>query len=126
MTVSEEQRSADTPQRLFRMVNERIRYLNEPFSSSVKASWFCECANGECFERVDMLLADYEDVRRHADRFLVAPTAAHVSPEIENVIERQHSHWVVQQIRPTQRLSRAVADELSASGLYVSGRRSPS
>jgi hypothetical protein len=73
-----------------------------------------------------MLLADYEDVRRHADRFLVAPTAAHVSPEIENVIERQHSHWVVQQIRPTQRLSRAVADELSASGLYVSGRRSPS
>jgi hypothetical protein len=126
MTVAEEQRSADTPQRLFREVNERIRYLNEPFSSSVKASWFCECANGECFERVDMLLADYEDVQRHADRFLVAPSAAHVSPEIENVIERQHSHWVVQQIRPTQRLSRAVADELSASGLYVSGRRSPS
>jgi hypothetical protein len=126
MTVSEEQRSADTPQRLFRMVNERIRYLNEPFSSSVKASWFCECANGECFERVDMLLADYEDVQRHADRFLVAPSAAHVSPEIENVIERQHSHWVVQQIRPTQRLSRAVADKPSASGLYVSGRRSPS
>jgi hypothetical protein len=108
------------------MVNERIRYLNEPFSSGVRASWFCECANGECFERVDMLLADYDDVKRHANRFLVAPSAAHVSPEIENVIERQHSHWVVQQIRPKQRPSRAVTDELSASGLYVSGRRSPS
>jgi hypothetical protein len=126
MTVAEEQRSADTPQRLFRQVNERIRHLNEPFSSSVKASWFCECANGECFERVDMLLADYEDVQRHADRFLVAPSAAHVSPEIENVIERQPSHWVVQLITPTQRLSGAVADELSASGLYASGIRSPS
>jgi hypothetical protein len=100
MTVAEEQRSADTPQRLFREVNERIRYLNEPFSSSVKASWFCECANGECFERVHMLLADYEDVQRHADRFLVAPSAAHVSPEIENVIARQHSHWVVQHAHP--------------------------
>jgi hypothetical protein len=65
MTVSEEQRSADTPQRLFRKVNERIRHLNEPFSSSVKASWSCECANGECFERVEMLLADYEDMQRH-------------------------------------------------------------
>jgi hypothetical protein len=126
MTVSEEQRGTDTPQRLFRMVNERIRHLNEPFSSSVEASWFCECANGECFERVDLLLADYEDVQRHADRFLVAPSVEHVSPEIEKVIERQHSHWVVQQITPTQRLSSAAADELSASGLSVSGRRSPS
>jgi hypothetical protein len=121
MTVSEEQRSADMPQRLFRDVNERIRHLNELFSSSVKISWFCECANGECFETVDLLLADYDDVQRHADRFLVAPNAAHVSVEIENVIERQHSHWVVQQIRPAQRPSRAVTDELSVSGLSVSG-----
>ena len=35
MIVSEEQRSADTPQRLFRKVNERIRHLNEPFSSKL-------------------------------------------------------------------------------------------
>jgi hypothetical protein len=126
MAISEEQRTADTPQRLFRQVNERIRHLNEPFSVVRKASWFCECSNGSCFERVEMFFDEYEDVRCHADRFLVVPDAVHVTPEIENVIERHHSHWVVQQIKPTQRPSLALTDELSASGSPVSGRRSPS
>ena len=41
-------------------------------------------------------LVDYEAIRKHADRFVVAPDDSHVNTTVEHVVERSDGFWVVQ------------------------------
>jgi hypothetical protein len=97
--VRERQQRAGENQSLFREVNERVKDLNDSFhvSTSIR-DWVCECANDNCFERIEMSAREYEDVRRDSSRFFVFPSEQHVWPEAENIVERFANYWVVEKL----------------------------
>jgi hypothetical protein len=96
--VASERRTAEN-QALFRSVNDRIKQLNEAFEAfSPYGDWTCECMDIQCVEIVQMTLAEYDGVRTHADRFLVAPADRHVLPDVEQIIERTDRFWLVEKL----------------------------
>jgi hypothetical protein len=108
--VRQRQRRAAQNQSLFREVNERVKDLNDNFHLSDPVSeWVCECANDDCFDRIEMSTRQYEDVRRHSSRFLVAPSELHVWPEAEDVVERFTNYWIVEKIELAAEIAEATA-----------------
>jgi hypothetical protein len=89
--VARPRERAELNQLLFREVNERIVELMGSAMDSSVFLFVCECSN-DCAETVEVVLGEYEAVRRHPDRFLVAP--GHENEEIERVVTRS-SRFVV-------------------------------
>lgn len=82
-------------QSLFRDVNERIEELNEEFSRMLPmADWVCECADAECFEPIELTMAEYEAIRAHPARFPVLP--GHELTDVEVVVETHERYLVVE------------------------------
>jgi hypothetical protein len=80
---------------LFREINERVRDIAAAHGRDTHLySFHCECSNTDCTLRVTLDLADYEAVRAHGNRFIVA--TGHDLPEIERVIEKRPSWWVIE------------------------------
>lgn len=83
-------------QSLFRDVNERIRGLNEEFEPLAAAGeWFCECADPNCFERLEMTQEEYDAIRRHPDRFPVIPGHEVLGAERVMQVVSRHSNYLV-------------------------------
>ena len=55
--------------------------------------FMCECSNPDCTLRVQLTIAQYEDVRRDSTQFIVAP--GHELPEIEDAVARGAGYEVV-------------------------------
>jgi hypothetical protein len=60
------------------------------------ASWVCECVRRHCLERLELTIAEYEQVRRHPLRFVVAPDEEHVDASAEHVVLTTDRYWVVE------------------------------
>jgi hypothetical protein len=56
---------------VFRAGNERIQAVVG--DAPPRATYMCECGDPSCFEPVELTDAEYEGVRAHPSRFLVAP-----------------------------------------------------
>jgi hypothetical protein len=54
----------------------------------------CECGELGCNRLVPLRRAEYEAVRGHPRRFVIAP--GHVVPELEHLVERHAEHSVVE------------------------------
>ena len=92
---------------LFREVNERVRVLAAVHGNDGHVyEFFCECSNADCTFQLRATLDEYEAVRAHGDRFLVA--REHALPEIETVVERTDAWWIVEK----QGEPAALAEEL--------------
>ena len=84
-------------QSLFREINERVKRLNDGFSMVLPlGDWICECADDTCVERIELSAHAYEVVRANGTHFLVAPSDAHVYPDVERVTVRNDHYWVVE------------------------------
>jgi hypothetical protein len=83
---------------LFREVNERVAEVTTHFieggSDIEEVDFTCECGSADCSELIPMTLRDYEAVRAEPTHFAVAP--GHELSEIESVIERYPSYFVVE------------------------------
>jgi len=80
---------------LFRDVNERVRAIAEVHGEDDHVyEFYCECSNADCTFQLRATLAQYEAVRAHSARFMIAPE--HALPEIETVVERKQHWWVVE------------------------------
>ena len=78
---------------IFREINERVLEVAAAHGSDAHVyGLFCECSNTDCTLQLDLTLEDYERVRGHGTRFVVAP--GHEMPEIERVVE-QMDEWSV-------------------------------
>lgn len=77
---------------LFRRVNDEIESLNESLGKPASMSVICECGDGQCMERIEIPLADYERVRADPRLFVIVP--GHDIPDLETVTERSDS-WAV-------------------------------
>jgi hypothetical protein len=94
---------------LFREVNERVAEVATLYieTETYRAVDFtCECGRTECSETMMMTIAEYEAIRAHSTHFGVVPQ--HEQPEIESVIERHPSYFVVEK---RQRDAQEVARE---------------
>ena len=78
---------------VFRDVNEQIKRAHEAFGEDGREeSFFCECGNRGCTTPLKLPAAEYEALRAHGRRFLIAPN--HENPEVERVVE-ENSHFAV-------------------------------
>ena len=83
---------------LFREVNERVaevavNYI-EVETSSDPVEFTCECGRADCAEPITMTVVEYEAVRAVPTRFAIVPM--HEQPEVETVVERHPSYFVVE------------------------------
>jgi hypothetical protein len=83
---------------LFREVNERVAEVATHFieveTKGEKVEFTCECGRADCAEPIGMTLVEYEAIRLVPTRFAVVP--AHEQPEIETVVERHPTYFVVE------------------------------
>jgi hypothetical protein len=97
--VRDRQVRAAKNQALFREVNERVKDINDHFHAySALTDWVCECANDTCTERLELTAQEYEHVRSSGEQFFVAPSDEHVWPEVERVVERHATFWLVEKV----------------------------
>ncbi len=54
----------------------------------------CECANGDCTERLEIAVSEYEAVRTDPRRFIIVP--GHALPEFETVVNGGDGYEVVE------------------------------
>jgi hypothetical protein len=78
---------------LFRQVNEQIESLNERFGEPDTMSVVCECGDGQCTERIEISLGDYERVREDPLLFVILP--GHEIPDVESIVEHADGWDVV-------------------------------
>ncbi|HUB73539.1 MAG TPA: hypothetical protein VL979_05840 [Solirubrobacteraceae bacterium] len=91
MEREERQRAVAGTESVFRDVNEAIERGQWPGEQGAQA-FRCECARGGCTAMLELTAAEYERVRAHPRRFVLAP--GHEDPAVEDVIER-HAHYVL-------------------------------
>jgi hypothetical protein len=89
---------------LFREVNEGIAAAAERLEAE-EAVFVCECSDPSCMHRIAAELGDYEAVRRHPARFILAP--GHEAAAFERVVRRNHGYWIVEKVEET--MQRVVA-----------------
>ena len=80
---------------LFREINEGIERGRWPGEDEL-ISFRCECASLGCTEMLALTFSDYEGVRAHPQRFIVAPGHEHL--EVEIVVETRPTYLVVQKL----------------------------
>ena len=80
---------------IFRQVNEQIESLNRDFGDDLRTmNAICECANGDCTERLEIPIPEYEKVRADARRYIILP--GHEVPEFEVTVEHHDGYDVVE------------------------------
>jgi len=80
---------------IFREVNEQIKSLNRDFGDELRTmTAVCECAGGDCTERLEISVRDYEEVRADPRRYIVIP--GHEVPEFEVAIDHRDGYDVVE------------------------------
>ena len=87
---------------LFREVNERVAEVATLFveveTRGEQINFACECGRATCAEPITMTLVEYEAVRAKSTHFAVVPQ--HEMPEVEVVIERHPTYFVVEKREP--------------------------
>ena len=94
--MSEEQaRRVGLNESIFRQVNEQIESLNRDVGTEDRTmTVVCECANGDCTERFEISVAEYERVRADPRRYIIV--AGHNLPEYESIIDSRDAYEVVE------------------------------
>ena len=58
---------------VFRSANDRIAEKGDELGWRFPVPFLCECSNPRCFARLELPLAEYEELRSHPQRYLTAP-----------------------------------------------------
>jgi hypothetical protein len=80
---------------LFRKVNDQIEGVNEAFGTITGTmSILCECGALRCIEQIGLTIDEYRELRADPTRFAVRP--GHETRDLERIVERHESYFVVQ------------------------------
>jgi hypothetical protein len=100
--VSERDERLAGNEALFREVNERVAEVATHFveveTRTESVDFTCECGRADCAEPITMTIVEYEAIRAESTHFAVVPE--HEQPEIEVVIERHPTYFVVEKNEP--------------------------
>jgi hypothetical protein len=84
----------------FRASNDHLRWTaaSHGFEAADRAPFTCECCDPNCYEIVMLSITEYEQVRAHPARFLLA--AGHEDPEATDalIIEAERGYAIVEKI----------------------------
>lgn len=84
-------------QAIFRVVNEKLRELNEAFEPVTGTfAIACECADLNCFKTLEITPDEYAAVRRDPRRFIVLP--GRIYPDVERVAGASDGHVIVEKL----------------------------
>jgi hypothetical protein len=76
-------------------VNEQIESLNRDFGTDDRTmTVICECASGDCTDRLEIAVSRYEAVRADPRRFIIVP--GHALPQFETVVDSGDGYEVVE------------------------------
>ena len=94
--MSEEQvRRVGLNESIFRQVNEQIESLNRDFGADDRTmTVICECAFGDCTDRLEIEVSTYEAVRADPRRFIIV--SGHALPEFEKVVDGGDGYEIVE------------------------------
>ena len=94
-SLNEREVRAGRNQSLFRAVNEKIREMEEAFSSVTETFVIaCECADRTCIRTLEIARDEYVAVRKEPRHFAVL--TGHVYPEVEKVVRETESYVIVE------------------------------
>jgi hypothetical protein len=79
---------------VFREINEAIERGQWPGDEAQRVSFRCECARLGCTRIIELTVSEYERVRAHSRRFVVA--VGHQQPALEAVVEQLDGCLVVE------------------------------
>ena len=84
----------------FRRSNERLERaaLTHRFGAADRVPFLCECADPGCFEAVMLSIAEYEQVRAHARRFVLAAGHEDVEAAHERIVEAESGYVIVEKV----------------------------
>lgn len=99
------QRRVASNESMFRDVNEALRSGRWPGEDGAPVAYRCECARLGCSRLIELKARDYERVRAHPRRFLVAP--GHELRDVETVVESHAGYVVVQKRDEAGRVAEA-------------------
>jgi hypothetical protein len=85
-------------ERIFRDTNRSIhdatgRIMTAAEQGQVPLSFYCECSDMHCLERIKLTADEYRRTHQNENCFVVI--AGHESPDIEDVIAKTDGHLVV-------------------------------
>ena len=89
---------------VLRDANERVKGRAPDARPQDRLIFVCECSDLHCTAVLKLSLREYEQVRRHPDRFLIA--VAHESAEREVVVSENTRFAVVQKVGAGKTVSR--------------------
>lgn len=84
------------PEDVFRNANDAIADKARAIDWEATVPFICECSERRCFGRVDLTLAEYEEIRNHPQRYLVR--SGHEVPDAF-LMERDDRFAVVEKLR---------------------------
>lgn len=88
---------------VFRDANERIEQSARQLAVGDPLPFVCECGEENCRELIHLSADEYEGVRSHGSRFLVA--RGHENSEDEDVVGDGTRHVVVEKTGPGEALA---------------------
>ena len=88
------QRRAAANEATIRDVNEGIERGQWPGEEDTPIGFRCECARLGCNQLIELSVREYEQIRAHPRRFVVAP--GHELPDVETVVEAQPGYVIVE------------------------------
>ena len=105
--LSELQERAARNESRYRALNERMKAHNamHVWVDPPMPDWVCECASLECMKPVRLTQAEYEAVRAEPTHFFVVPSEEHLTPAVEDVVERHERYWVLEKIEEAAEVS---------------------
>jgi hypothetical protein len=102
----------------FREINERVqRGFDElhamakedgdqnhyGLNNNIELSFYCECADENCLDRIKMTLDDYQAIHEDNKAFIVVP--GHVVKKYEDVTAKESNYWCVRKHKTPPKLT---------------------
>jgi hypothetical protein len=91
---AKKQRRAGANEATIRDVNEGIERGQWPGEEDTPVGFRCECARLGCNQLIELSVREYEQIRAHPRRFVVAP--GHELPDVETVVEARSGYVIVE------------------------------
>ena len=79
---------------MFRDANERMVGWGERHEEALLETFFCECSDRECRQKIELSADEYEEVRSNSRHFAVA--VGHANLSVERVVFPNDRYDVVQ------------------------------
>ena len=93
---------------VFRAANERIERAGVEAQVAEPLPFICECADLACRELISLTQAEYESVRRHSTRFVVAPGHEGDSGGASRIVEEGNAYVVVEKVGEAAEIAEAL------------------